>query len=335
MNQQYTIIFSVSYDHSTSNVIDWITYLDPNLSILRINIDQLYKNKNSLSICISNENQYLVIDNTNILIEQIRSIWLRKGFALIKTSTDYIDYYDKNTEALHNFIQNEYRCFINGLIELCSSEGARILGAINPFSISKTFQLLQAKLAGFKIPKTIISTDTEQIKKYANCNINNNIISKVLSTSLSLTFSMSSKSTHTSLVDLSTLDSLEKHIDPSLVQEYINKDYEVRAVFINSNIFCTRTHVLEPISNSVVDSRIITTLAKHQKEPFLLPIDVNKNITSLMKRLKLDYATVDLLCRSNEFYFLEVNPFGQYGSTSSVGNFQIDKHIANYLTHTR
>ena len=66
--------------------------------------------------------------------------------------------------------------------------------------------------------------------------------------------------------------------------------------------------------------------------PFELPNDIKQSIFLLFEKLKLDSGSVDLIySTSKKFYFLEVNPNGQFGNLSKNCNYFIEKEIANYL----
>ena len=65
---------------------------------------------------------------------------------------------------------------------------------------------------------------------------------------------------------------------------------------------------------------------------FKLPIDLERKIFKLLKELKLTSGSIDFIySKSNNFIFLEVNPIGQFGLVSSVGNFYCEREIALYL----
>ena len=55
-------------------------------------------------------------------------------------------------------------------------------------------------------------------------------------------------------------------------------------------------------------------------------------LLKLMKKLGLNFGSIDMIkAKNGEYYFLEVNPVGQFGMVSHPCNFSIEKHLAELL----
>lgn len=66
--------------------------------------------------------------------------------------------------------------------------------------------------------------------------------------------------------------------------------------------------------------------------PFELPEEIKKRTDHLMKTIGLNSGSIDMiLTPDNEFYFLEVNPVGQFGMTSIPCNYKLEEIIASKL----
>lgn len=65
--------------------------------------------------------------------------------------------------------------------------------------------------------------------------------------------------------------------------------------------------------------------------PYKLPLEIQRKIFKIAKTLDLKCGTIDLLKSIDDFYFLEINPLGQFYQVSYYGNCQIDKYIAELL----
>jgi glutathione synthase/RimK-type ligase-like ATP-grasp enzyme len=50
-----------------------------------------------------------------------------------------------------------------------------------------------------------------------------------------------------------------------------------------------------------------------------------------MNKLQLNCGTIDILKSGKEFYFLEINPLGQFQEVSYFGKYEIEKYIAEIL----
>jgi hypothetical protein len=67
--------------------------------------------------------------------------------------------------------------------------------------------------------------------------------------------------------------------------------------------------------------------------PFLLPTNVETQIRSFMSTVDLVTGSIDLIYGTdNVFYFLEVNPIGQFGYLSAVNNAHLEREVALALT---
>lgn len=65
--------------------------------------------------------------------------------------------------------------------------------------------------------------------------------------------------------------------------------------------------------------------------PIELPKLVKNQIILLMKRLNLTFGGIDLALVGDKFYFIEVNPTGEWGWLTTCADLPIDKAIVNTL----
>ena len=67
-------------------------------------------------------------------------------------------------------------------------------------------------------------------------------------------------------------------------------------------------------------------------EPYRLPKKIENKIVNLMEKLHLTSGSIDLIKGvDGKYYFLEVNPVGQYDWVSVYGGYDLDQKIAFYL----
>ena len=69
--------------------------------------------------------------------------------------------------------------------------------------------------------------------------------------------------------------------------------------------------------------------------PYVLPDNICKSIIKLMKKMNLKTGSIDLIksANDNKYYFLEINPSGQFGMVSKPCNYYLEKKMAEYLVH--
>jgi glutathione synthase/RimK-type ligase-like ATP-grasp enzyme len=83
---------------------------------------------------------------------------------------------------------------------------------------------------------------------------------------------------------------------------------------------------------TLVDSRKIDLSAPNRSVPFKLPVDVKSKLSKVLRELKLNTGSIDMLVStSNDYIFLEVNPIGQFGMVSRPCNYPIEQNISNLL----
>ena len=65
---------------------------------------------------------------------------------------------------------------------------------------------------------------------------------------------------------------------------------------------------------------------------YTLPKEIEKKLLCLMSTVGLNTGSIDLIKdKKGRFYFIEVNPVGQYLAPSDRGNYYIEKTIAEWL----
>ncbi len=196
--------------------------------------------------------------------------------------------------------------------------------------VNKLYTLDQAQQIGFKVPNYEIITSRNRIiklkKKWGR------IICKAINDGIQInTNSIFVQPQKTEEVTQQIIEKLEDNFAPTFVQKFIEKQFEVRvfyfkAIVLSIAIFTASSCISE------VDGRIFDSKNPQRRVPFELPPEMICKVQNIMDSLKLNYGSLDLIVSTqNEYYFLEVNPFGQYGFVSLAGNFHIEKLIAKML----
>jgi hypothetical protein len=294
-------IISELNDVSTNKVLEWLYFY--NKSFIRINTDY---DEFNLTMDIEKNEWFL----KNVF-------WIRRGyFPFIKKEL-------KNT-IYQKYLRDEY-LRINYFIEKHSEN---IFGAFyKEENNNKLNNLLSAKKAGLNIPRTIISNCKielvnliENNKKYVCKPFNN-------------TFSYFDKriiinGEGTTLLDINKLDDT---FSTSLIQEYIEKIFEIRIFFIQDS-FYSMAIFSQQDEKTKIDYRNYNLEKPNRCVPFILP----KNILNKIKKFVSDndYSTgsIDLIySNDNKFFFLEINPMGQFDWLSGNCNYHIEKKIAEIL----
>jgi glutathione synthase/RimK-type ligase-like ATP-grasp enzyme len=187
----------------------------------------------------------------------------------------------------------------------------------------KPFQLMTAASVGFTIPKTIITNSKSHINSAFG---NTEVAIKGIDT-VFLENTQEALFGYTSIIKPSELSPLSLHSAPLVVQTAIRDKLDLRVTVIGEHVFCAA--ITAGSSRIEGDWR----LQKHKTKfsPFPLPQDVSQKCIKLAHALGLIFGAIDLVLSSGEYYFLEINPTGEWAWLVDAAGFPLDEVIAKQL----
>lgn len=122
---------------------------------------------------------------------------------------------------------------------------------------------------------------------------------------------------------------------PSFVQKYIEKNFEVRTFFLKKELY-SMAIFSQLDEKTKFDYRNYNREKPNRCVPYKLPVEIKKKIISLIEKLNLSSGSIDIIVgTNNEYYFLEVNPIGQFDWLSKNCNYYIEKEIAKMLMYEK
>ncbi|MFP7655633.1 ATP-grasp domain-containing protein [Chryseobacterium proteolyticum] len=174
------------------------------------------------------------------------------------------------------------------------------------------------------IPKTLFSNDEEEITAFFHTYCNGKAVAKlhgVIAKSMGGENMLS-----TTIIREDNLESLaDIAYCPMIFQPYIEKEYELRIMYVDGEFFTGK------INNSEhADWRV--NQGNYTWSAYELPEDIKSSLTSMMKEMGLYMGAIDMIKgRDENYYFLEVNPQGEWGMLQKELNFPIAERIADNL----
>jgi ATP-GRASP peptide maturase of grasp-with-spasm system len=310
------LILSNSDDESTHLVIQWLNFLEK--KIVRINRNEL------VDIIIDGGNIYIEVlmnnELSSINLKSISSFWYRRGNFTICEE----EFFDNKKNDMYRFMEKEHR-----IIKDFIHYKLRKIKSINTFKdndINKLIVLDKAKNFGLEVPMCKIYKSDSHMKMKLVRGVRF-ITKPIWEVIVSLTNSKRIDS-GTFAVDSQEVNSTD--FNYSLFQEEIEKEYEVRSFFF-FNTFYSMAIFSQASEKTKVDFRNYDERKPNRMIPYKLPFDIESKLKKLMKDLNLDSGSIDLIRAKHKYYFLEVNPVGQFGMVSIPCNYFIEKHIAEYL----
>lgn len=289
------LILSTSNDISTNKVIKWLQYM--NIPFERYNLDE----KNNLY---------------DLEIDQFSAYWFRKGNPVRNNTIPFF------SPEMNEYIYNNNRKIIEYL-EFRLQKKKHINLFFN-CDINKLIVLEIAKEEGLLVPNFKMCTNNQQI--------GHRTIYKSINDDASIYNSHENKILHALTQQYKYTEEFHE-FSPTLFQEKIEKKYEIRTFYLDGKFF-SMAIFSQQNSNTSLDYRNYDFEEPNRTVPFNIPEDLERKLSNLMERLNLKSGSIDLIVNpNNEYFFLEVNPAGQFGMISSPCNFNIEKEIVNNLTH--
>ena len=183
-----------------------------------------------------------------------------------------------------------------------------------------------AKKIGFRVPRTIISMNKKNITDFYNTH------KMIIAKSLKKGFidGKNGGVIYTSKIEKDDIDDDRIESFPTLFQEGLSKECDIRVTIVGDNIFSTKINSQE-VENSIVDwRREQENIPKHTKT--VIPKRIENLCFEITKKYKLVFSAIDLVkTKNDEFYFLELNPNGQWAWIEEQTGYQITEKLVEVL----
>jgi ATP-GRASP peptide maturase of grasp-with-spasm system len=319
------LICSDEREPTTDLVCNWLNYY--NKKFIRIsykNIIFIHKieiNNNSTEI-------YFYLDNKNNLykLSDFTSYWYRRSF--LNFNFEYLENYkfneDEITNELNAFLTNEFKT-IKYYFEYKLDTISKLNNYIDN-NINKLQVIDYARKIGLNIPNTLITNYKNEIFNF--------ISSKTAITKAISDFVVKNDDNnyfiYTSIVTDESMNQLNE-INYSLLQEMVNKYFELRIFFFN-NKFYSSAIFSQDNEKTKTDFRNYDFENPNRVVPFKLPKGISKKLKKVLNKFNLNSGSIDMAFTNNNDYVLfEINPIGQFEQVSFPCNYNLYKKIAKYL----
>lgn len=316
------ILGSDTFEQGTNPVIDWLIYYKAHF--LKITEADFFSKKNSLNININSKKVYY---KGYCLNDEVSVIWYRH----FKQRRDiFVDTEHEFSRQINSELNTEIETLTEYLYETLKDK--KWYSPLPYININKLSMLNKAKEVGLKIPNSKILTTKEGVYVFmSETSFRKKIIKQFSDKSRG--YFINGNDTYFSLAKEfkeSDLKEIPESFMPTLFQEKIQTKYEVRVFYIEEQFFATA--ILSNFYDQIDDRKKITDNENIHFVPYELPQKVKNNIITLMKNQGLITGALDLIKDIHgDYYFLEINPIGQYLFESNKCNFHIAKKIAEHL----
>lgn len=127
------------------------------------------------------------------------------------------------------------------------------------------------------------------------------------------------------------MDELPERFFPTLLQENIEKKYELRIFYLDGECFSSAI-LSQKDPRTIVDFRNADKKNKNRIVPYNLSPELKSKIVDLMKAVDLNTGSLDFMVgQDGKPYFLEINPVGQFGFINYYCNLGISDYVAKKM----
>jgi ATP-GRASP peptide maturase of grasp-with-spasm system len=318
------LIITSKDDQSTCHVIEWLACYKEDFFVVT--------EQNSFEIIELYPSGKFTIKIKNRIINscEIKSIWYRRG-GLRLPSVRFNPFNRTNDisfgfQAFYDFEKNGLCNFLNYCLLDLKSVNNQLFSRVNKLVILKN-----AEKVGLTIPETIVTSHKtvliDIMKRHEK------VITKTAIEGLYFNDKNNNYcfDVYTELVTEELLSKYDDTFAPSLFQVCIPKILEIRIFYLEKE-FYSMAIFSQNNEQTSIDFRHYDKKVPNRNVPFQLPSEIEEKLTALMKNVKINSASIDMIYGTDkQFYFLEINPVGQFGMTSHPCNYYLERRIANQL----
>ncbi|MFT5823470.1 MAG: ATP-GRASP peptide maturase of grasp-with-spasm system [Crocinitomix sp.] len=317
------LIITADSDSSSYRVIDWFNYFD-------VPYIQLDKSEpiHIVDINISNNEIIFLLKIRDQIIStsEISRIWYRRSainFTNYKFQSEVNITFENSINSHLKFEEDTLRAYFWHFLE------ERSLNKPSDNELNKYIALETCKKFGILIPESIITSDKQRLLEFLN--EYDEIITKNGTQGLSTGYKGNVFYGLTTKVTKRDIDTMGETFFPSFFQQMIQKSFELRVFYIEGDFYASAIFS-QSDEKTKIDFRNYNGKKPNRTPPYELPTELKKNLNSLMIELNLNCGSIDLLVDlSGNYYFLEVNPIGQFRQVSLPCNYHLEMIVAQNL----
>ncbi|WP_419489416.1 grasp-with-spasm system ATP-grasp peptide maturase [Chryseobacterium bernardetii] len=298
------LITSNNGDSTTTKVIKYLSAMGK--KFIRVHEDEFFEIKTD------KKRIYLISDRNSFFPDEIASTWYRRGGLKFKRLS-----YENNAVNHH---MDEHQHWLEDYV-IKTLESKKSINKQSNNHVNKLLVLEQAKKIGLNVPEYFLAENTDEVIIHET--ITKPITENVILDSVDKNFN--------GIIYTSVVQEKEKEkFFITFFQEKIEKDFEIRSFYLDGKMWSTAI-ISQNDEQTKTDFRKYNYKNPNRKVSYQLPEDIEEKTHQLMRSLGLSCGSIDFIKNGDIFYFLEVNPTGQFIGLSDICNYSLEKEIAQYL----
>lgn len=194
----------------------------------------------------------------------------------------------------------------------------------------KLRQLQVAANLGFRIPRTLVTNDPNELPAFFEEN-EGQVVAKTIRSPF-VAREAQSGIIYTEELTREHLKSRDLiQFSPVIFQEHVRKKMDIRITVIGDHVFATEIHSQQILESRVDWRRGDTESIPHRVHE--LPPDIIERIRNFLSYYGLAFAAIDMVQDvEGEYVFLEVNPNGQWAWIEGITHQPMRKAMVDLLT---
>ncbi|QNK62323.1 hypothetical protein H7F33_17535 [Pedobacter sp. PAMC26386] len=308
------------FEQGTDPVVDWLIHY--NADFMRVSVDDIASVQQNYTVDIYNDD---IIYKGKSLKDKVKVIWNRRVLVDFQIKAELENLSAK--AQLRGEANQELRHLTEFIAE--SLIDKKWLPPFKSRNINKLDQLRSAKNSGLNVPRSKVLNNKADVISFNN-ELDGGLITKPIDFCGYYTHEADTYTIFTNELTPERMADLPNFFFPTLFQEKIEVEYEIRVFYLDGE-FDSIVTVNKSLTKDV-DKKLYSADSNSHQVPYNLSSLLKDQLTGLMQSLNLNIGSIDVMKSKNgRFYFLEVNPVGQYLSESCTGNFFTEKKIAEWL----
>lgn len=225
----------------------------------------------------------------------------------------------RSTPEIQDFVDDQWTCALKGLSTIGSA-----IWINDPFltvaAENKILQLRTALQCGFRVSNTVITNEASRVGSFYAASGRQAVVKSLSSPWLQ----SSERFVFTSPLTENTLPGDEEAaLAPFIAQKLLSPKTDIRVTVVGDTVLAAK------IEADTLDWR----LSEHTEtwSACCLPAAVEKSCLRLCRALGLVFGAIDLIYSEDQYYFIEINPNGEWAWIEHQTSLDISGAIAQAL----
>jgi glutathione synthase/RimK-type ligase-like ATP-grasp enzyme len=264
----------------------------------------------------------LKTETQEFISSEITCVWNRKTFVQLMLE-------EQNKDYKFNIWKNEWNKTLLGLYFSIKDVPWLNYYRANHKAENKYFQMELAKDLGFNMPDCLLTNVKSDFVDFFSKH--DKVVLKLMNQDFYKIEENSFKGFYVNILSKEDIaDFSEVEENPIFLQEYIEKKFEVRYTVVGEEHFICKIESQKSEFTKVDWRRYDLPNTPHSAID--APSYIKSAVKELMAKMHLNYGALDFIVTEDDtWYFLEINPSGQYLWIEDLTGLKISNSIKNWL----